>query len=69
MCSGLERQVDSGDLNLFKKGKNKTVFSSTAGQTNCEEFLSVCANYFVLLESGPFQLGWGVYRAQVDAGT
>jgi len=61
MCSSLERQVDSGDLNLFKrKKKNKPVFSSTAGQTNCEEFQSVCANYFVLLESGPSQLGWGV---------
>lgn len=33
MCSSLERQVDSGDLNLFKR-KKKTVLSSTAGQTN-----------------------------------
>ena len=68
MCSSLERQVDSGDLNLFKRKKKKQFYLQQQDKLT-EEFLSVCANYFVLLESGPSKLGWGMDRAQVDAET
>ena len=54
MCSSLERQVDSGDLNLFKRKKN---FYLQQQDKLTEEFLSLCANYFVLLEAGPSKLG------------
>lgn len=65
MFKSLESQVDSRDVNLLKR----QLLFSTAVQINGEEFLSVCASYFVLREAGPSELGWGLHRAQVDVGT